>query len=174
MPYQDLLTYQQATIIFDFTEEFCQLYLSGYEHIRRRQQMTEAGRSGKQNIVEGTAFSKTSKKSEIKLINVARASLEELLEDYKDFLRQRNLPMWEKDSLGVRKIRELGYRQDKTYLTYKPYLKNATIAANVIICLINQTNYLLDKQINVLEKEFLSKGGYTENLYKRRKNARGY
>jgi len=172
MPYQELLTYQQATIIYDFTVEFCNRYIEKYS--RTRDQMIQAARSGKQNIVEGSSFSRTSKKSEIKLIGVARHSLEELLEDYRDYLRQKALRTWSKDSPEAKSIRRLSRMPHKSYTTYRPYMKNPETAANVMICLINQTNYLLDRQIKSLEERFVREGGYTENLYKRRIAQRGY
>lgn len=134
--------------------------------------MEQAARSGRQNIAEGSLASAASKKTEIKLTNVARASLEELLLDYEDFLRQRQLKMWTKDSLEAKAIRNLAYAQNKSYLSYQSYLKNPEIAANMMICLIHQTNYLLDKQLATLSKEFLEKGGFTERLYNQRKNFR--
>lgn len=166
MSYKKLLTYQQATIIYDYTVEFCKKYIP--YNSRTRDQMVQAARSGKQNIVEGCSFSRTSSKMEIKLIGVARASFEELLEDYYDFLRQRNLKIWEKDSIGARNIRKFSYKPDKTYKSYISCLENPCVAANTAICLIHQTNYLLDQQIRRLEKDFVEKGGYTENLYKKR------
>jgi restriction system protein len=163
MPYQNLLSYQQATIIYDFTVEFCQLYIP--KNSRTIDQMVQAARSGKQNIVEGCRFSRVSNKMEIKLIGVARASLEELLEDYRDFLRQRNLKMWDKDSVEASEIRGLRDRSDRTY---RSYMTKPETAANAMICLINQTNYLLDRQINSLEKKFIEEGGYSEKLFKKR------
>lgn len=136
---------------------------------RTNDQMIQAARSGRQNIAEGSQASAISKKSEIKLVGVARASLEELLVDYEDFLRQRGLRLWDKDNPRVKEIRQLVYKSDTTYETYRTYLlKDAETAANLLICLIHQANYLLDRQLQALEKAFLEEGGYTENLYKRR------
>ena len=134
--------------------------------------MEQAGRSGRQNIAEGSLASATSKKTEIKLTNVARASMEELLLDYEDYLRQHGMKMWTKDSQEAKIIRNLAYSQDKSYQSYSSYLENSEQAANMMICLIHQTNYLLDKQIATLSKEFLEKGGFTERLYNQRKNYR--
>ena len=116
----------------------------------------------------------TSKKSEIKLIGVARASLEELLLDFQDYLRQQGLPLWGKDHPKAREVRKLCYREDRSYSTYKPYIETsfAEIAANTMICLIHQTNYLLDQQLRALEKEFLKEGGFTEKLYRVRSQMR--
>ena len=167
--YRNLKSYQTSEIIYDLTAEFCRLHLDrSYGTNRTYDQMVQAARSGKQNIAEGCQASGTSKKTELKLINVARASLEELLLDYEDFLRQRGLPLWGKEHPPARAVRELAYKQDRSYRTYKPYLKNPESAANTAICLIHQANYLLDRQLNVLGQEFLEKGGFTEKLYNSR------
>jgi len=130
-------------------------------------QMVQAARSGKQNIAEGSMASGTSKKFELKLVGVARASLEELLLDFQDYLRQKGLPLWEKDHPKARQVRGLCYIKNRSYLTYKSYIENSAseIAANTMVCLIHQTNYLLDQQLRTLEKEFLNEGGFTEKLY---------
>ena len=137
--------------------------------------MVQAARSGRQNIAEGSQASGTSKKTELKLVGVARASLEELLLDYEDFLRQRGFALWERNNPKAREIRGLAYQQNRTYLTYRIYIESspAEVAANTIICLIHQTNYLLDQQLRQLEREFLEQGGFTERLYKMRTGFRG-
>lgn len=165
MSYKDLISYQQATIIYDFTTEFCNRYID--KKSRTHDQMVQAARSGKQNIVEGST-ERTSQKSELHLLGVARASFQELLEDYEDFLRQRNLPQWEKDSPEAREIRNMSYRTNRTYMTYRSYMSGAATAANVAICLINQVNFLLDRQIKSLEERFVKEGGYTEKLRRQR------
>ena len=165
MSYKSLRSYQQATIIYDFTVDFCNRYID--RRSRTHDQMVQAARSGKQNIVEGSS-ERASKKSEIKLLAVARASLQELLEDYEDYIRQRNLKLWGKDSKEAQAIRSLAYKTYTTYKTYKPYLASPEQAANTAICLINQTNYLLDRQIKSLEQKFIKEGGYSENLLKKR------
>ena len=116
----------------------------------------------------------TSKKTELKLVGVARASLEELLLDFQDYLRQKGLPLWGKDHPGARKVRGLCYRKNRSYETYRPYIDESTpeVAANAMICVIHQTNYLLDQQLRVLEKAFLNEGGFTERLYHARTQAR--
>ena len=148
---------------------------------RGHDQMVQAARSGKQNIAEGSMASGTSKKTELKLIGVARASLEELLLDFQDFLRQKGLPLWAKDHAKAKEVRALAYRTDRSYGTYKTYFeeKEAETAANAAICLINQANYLwpkghlrLDQQLRALEKEFVKEGGFTERLYRVRSQAR--
>ena len=164
--YKNLLSFKQARIISDFTFNFCECYIDRFS--RTKDQMVQAARSGKQNIAEGSQFSRTSSKTEIKLLGVARASLQELLEDYEDFLRQRGLPIWDKNSPQAKQVRQLSYKTDKSYETYKSYMSSPETAANCAICLINQANYLLDRQINAVEKEFIQGGGYTENLFKKR------
>jgi len=136
--------------------------------------MVQAARSGKQNIAEGSMASGTSKKTELKLVGVARASLEELLLDFKDFLRQHGLPLWGKDHPKAKEVRGLCYKKDRSYRTYKTYFEKAEseVAANAAICLIHQTNYLLDQQLRALEKEFLEEGGFTERLYRVRSQTR--
>ena len=170
--YRDLKSYQMAEIVFDATVVFCDRYVD--KRSRTSDQMVQAARSGKQNIAEGSMASGTSKKTELKLIGVARASLEELLLDYQDFLRQRGLPLWPKDHSKAKEVRALAYRSDRSYSTYKTYFEEQSpeIAANAAICLIHQTNYLLDQQLRALEKEFLKEGGFTERLYRARTQAR--
>ncbi len=169
MSYKDLKSFQQATIAFDFTVEFCKRYID--KRSRTHDQMTQAGRSGKQNIAEGSA-NKTSEKSELKLLGVARASFQELLEDYEDFLRQRNLRQWGSGEPTAQEVRQLAYKTNKSYGTYMSYMEDPEKAANTAICLISQTNYLLDKQISVAEAQFVKTGGYTENLFRKRNQER--
>jgi restriction system protein len=170
--YQDLQSYRMSEIVYDATVVFCDRYVN--RRSRTHDQMVQAARSGKQNIAEGSMASGTSKKTELKLVGVARASLEELLLDFKDFLRQQGLPLWGKDHPKAKEVRGLCYRKDRSYMTYTPYLENQSpeVAANAAICLINQTNYLLDQQLRALEKEFLEEGGFTERLYRLRSQAR--
>ena len=165
MSYRDLQSYKQAEIIYDFTVEFVKLYIPPTS--RTRDQMEQAARSGKQNIVEGSS-NRTSEKSELKLLGVARASFQELLEDYEDFLRQRNLEKWNKDDQRAKEVRASAYKPHKSYTTYKSYMSDPEEAANAVICLINQGNFLLDRQSKAAEKQFIEEGGYTENLRKKR------
>ena len=162
--YESLLSFQKARVIFDATVWFCRRYLERRD--RTNDQMIQAARSGKQNILEGSAASGTSKKTELKLTNVARASLEELLEDYRDFLRVRGLRLWEKNSREAKFVRRLGTQRDVTYETYRTYIETRPpeVAANIIICLIHQTNYLLDQQIRQLEQAFVTEGGLSERM----------
>jgi four helix bundle suffix protein len=162
--YESLLSFQKARIIYDGTVWFCGRYLERRD--RTNDQMIQAARSGKQNILEGSAASGTSKKTELKLTNVARASLEELLEDYRDFLRVRSLRLWEKNSREAMFVRRLGRQPDVTYETYRTYIETRPpeVAANIVICLIHQTNYLLDQQIRQLERAFVTEGGLSERM----------
>lgn len=170
--YRELKSYQMAEIVYDATVKFCGRFIE--RRSRTHDQMVQAARSGKQNIAEGCMASGTSKKTELKLIGVARASQEELLLDYEDFLRQKGLPFWEKEHLKAQEIRRLAYVSNRSYTTYKAYIEQSSpeIAANTIICLIHQTNFLLDQQLRALEKEFLKEGGFTERLYRARSQFR--
>lgn len=169
--FRELKSYQMSEIVYDATAAFCDRWIS--RRSRTHDQMVQAARSGKQNIAEGSMASGTSKKTELKLVGVARASLEELLLDYQDFLRQRNLPVWEKNHPQAQKIRRLAYASNKSYMTYRAYIENSPeVAANAMLCLIHQTNFLLDQQLRQLEKRFLEQGGFTEKLYRTRLKAR--
>jgi four helix bundle suffix protein len=166
--YANLLSYRKAEIVYDATVHFCDRFLDRRD--RTRDQMVQAARSGKQNIIEGCQVSGTSKEAEVKLTNVARASLEELLADYRDFLRARGMRLWEKDSKEAMFVRRLGAKPDVSYESYRTYLETRPpeVVANIIICLIHQTNYLLDQQIRRLEKDFLEQGGLRERMTKAR------
>lgn len=164
--YRKLKSFQMSTIVYDLTLVFIKQYVP--RGSRTNDQMHQAARSGKQNIAEGSMASGTSKKTEIKLVGVARASLEELLLDYEDYLREHQLGLWSKEDARIKAIRALSYTTDKSYKTYLSYLSNPQSAANCLICIIHQTNYLLDQQLRVLDKELLEKGGFTENLYQKR------
>jgi len=162
--YGGLLAYQKALIVFQGSVHFCKRFLDKRD--RTIDQMIQAARSGKQNIVEGSKISGTSKETEIKLINVARASLEELLEDYKDFLRVRGLKPWGKDSREALFVRRLGAKKDVSYASYKTYVETRSpeVVANTLICVIHQANYLLDQLLRQLEKAFLEQGGLRERM----------
>src|SRR5688572_9867371 len=138
--YRALLSYQKAEVVYDLTFRFCQRFLSRGD--RTIDQIVQAARSGKQNIAEGSQASGTSKEMEIKLMNVARASLEELLVDYRDFLRVRDLRLWDKDSKEARFVRRLGNRPHVTYETFREFCETrpAEVVANIAICLVNQAN----------------------------------
>ncbi|MGH7817966.1 MAG: four helix bundle suffix domain-containing protein, partial [Candidatus Binatia bacterium] len=164
--YRDLKSYQNAEIVYDATVKFCDKFID--RRSRTHDQMVQAARSGKQNIAEGSMASATSKKTELKLVGVARASLEELLIDYQDFLRQRKLALWEKGHPKSQVIRRLAYSENRSYTTYKTYIEDSPpeVAANTMVCLIHQTNYLLDLLLRQLEQQFLKEGGFTEKLYR--------
>lgn len=166
--YEDLLSFKKARIVYDGTMRFCERFLQKRD--RTVDQMVQAARSGKQNILEGSQASGTSKEAEIKLINVARASLEELLEDYRDFLRVRGLALWDKNSKEARFVRRLGSEKNRSYGSYRTYIETrpAHVVANILICLIHQTNYLLDQQLRQLEKAFLEEGGLRERMTRAR------
>ena len=170
--YRDLKSYQMSEIVYDATVAFCDRFISKFS--RTHDQMVQAARSGKQNIAEGCMASGTSKKTELKLVNVARSSLEELLLDYEDYLRQKELNLWAKDNPTAKKVRGFCYKEDRSYKTYKPYIEECSpeVAANTVICVIHQTNYLLDQQLRTLEKDFINEGGFTERLYRTRTEAR--
>ena len=174
--YRKLKSFEAATLVYDFTVEFCRLYPDKsdktYKSYRTHDQMIQAARSGRQNIAEASAASGTSRKTELKLVGVARASLEELLLDYEDFLRQRSLSLWGKDDPRAREVRALAYKANKSYETYRTYLGSPESAANCAICLIHQANFLLDQQLRALEKQFLEEGGFTERLYRARRDRR--
>ena len=166
--YQQLLSYQKAEVVYDITYRFCQRFLSRGD--RTIDQMVQAARSGKQNIAEGSKAAGTSKETEIKLTNVARASLEELLVDYRDFLRVRDLRLWSKDSKEAQFVRKLGNTPHVTYETYRDFCETrpAEVVANIAICLIHQANYLLDRQIRRLEQDFIEEGGIRERMTRAR------
>ena len=167
--YRKLKSFQHAELVYDATVKFCDRFID--RRSRTRDQMVQAARSGRQNIAEGSQASGTSKKTELKLVGVARASLEELLLDYEDFLRQRGFSLWNKNHPTAQIIRKLAYRENRSYITYRTYIEEAPaeVAANTVICLIHQTNYLLDQQLRQLEQAFLRDGGFTERLYRERK-----
>lgn len=169
--YKKLLSHQKAEIVYDATVYFCDRFIE--RRSRTHDQMVQAARSGKQNIIEGSMASGTSKEMEIKLTNVARASLEELLADYRDFLRTRGAVLWDKESREATFVRKLGAGNDGThgsYETYRSYIETRPpeVVANIIVCLIHQANYLLDKQLKALEQAFLKEGGLRERMTKAR------
>jgi four helix bundle suffix protein len=160
--------------VYDATVDFCARFVD--KRSRTVDQMVQAARSGRQNIAEGSRASATSSQTELRLVNVARASLDELLLDYEDFLRQRGLRQWTKDDREAQAVRKVGraeHRSDSTdrndssdRTAYAHWLDHAdpAIIANAIICLIHQANYLLDQQIRALECDFIHEGGYSEQL----------
>ena len=170
--YASLQSYQMSVLVYDATVKFCDRFID--PRSRTHDQMVQAARSGNKNIAEGSQVSGTSKKMELKLVGVARGSLEELLGDYEDFLRQRGLHQWDKNHPMSRLVRRLAYAKNRSYRTYSTYIENAPpeVAANTMLCLVHQTNFLLDQQLKQLEQTFLKKGGFTERLYQARQQAR--
>ncbi len=166
--YKNLITYQKSEIIYDGTIYFTKRFFNKYD--RTIGQMVQAARSGKQNIVEASMASGTSKEMEIKLTNVARASLEELKIDYEDFLRTNKSPIWEKEHKLTTRFREINKTPNANYLTYQNAIEHEQpeICANSMICLINIVSYLLARQIKSLEMAFMNEGGLKERMTKAR------
>lgn len=169
--YRKLHSYPKTQIIYDATVRFCERFID--KKSRTYDQMVQAARSGNKNIAEASQVSGTSKEAEIKLINVARASLEELLGDYEDYLRQHGLRLWDKNSKEALYVRKLG-RENASYEAYRPFIetRSAEVVANIIICLIHQANYLLDRLLQRLEQDFLKAGGLRERMTRARLQAR--
>lgn len=192
--YRDTASFQTATIIYDGTYWFCEKFLD--PRSRTVDQMVQAARSGRQNIAEGCRFGATSSQTELRLVNAARSSQEELLLDFEDYLRHRRLPQWASDGPEAMEVRRVPYtarkdQEDRTdrsdpsdlraerqprrltdltdaerWALYAPWLEHddPAVRANALICLIHQVNYLLDQQIEALEKRFVNDGGYSEQL----------
>ena len=170
--YRTLLSFQKAEVIYDLTFRFAHKFLAKGD--RTVDQMIQAARSGKKNLLEGSKASTTSKETEIKLTNVARASLEELLDDYCDYLRARDLPQWAKDSKEALYVRKLGRKTPPSFEDYREFVETRppAVIANIAICLIHQTNYLIDQQLRRLEQDFLAQGGLRERMTRLRLSAR--
>lgn len=176
--YRTLGSFQTATLIYDATVWFCEKFLD--PRSRTVDQMVQAARSGRQNIAEGSRCAATSSQTELRLLNVARSSLEELLLDYEDYLFHRHLRQWASDSQEALAVRAIGQRQHRNqtdpsdpqaarralHARYAQWLESPDPAprANALICLIHQANYLLDQQISALEAAFIEDGGYSEQL----------
>jgi len=166
--YKKLLSFQRSEIVYDATVYFTRrFYMKGDRTI---DQMVQAARSGKQNIVEASMASGTSKEFEIKLTNVAKASQEELLTDYRDFLRTRSLSEWDKNHAYTHRLRQLIRSENIAYETFRKGIEHSdpSICANVIIGLIRVTVYLLDRQVRSLERQFLQNGGLREQMTRAR------
>jgi len=162
--YQTLLSFQKAEVVYDITFRFVHKFLSKGD--RTIDQMIQAARSGKKNILEGSKAALTSKETELKLTNVARASLQELLDDYRDYLRARDLRIWDKDSKEAQYVRKLGRKAQQTFEDYREFVETRPpkTVANIALCLVYQTNFLIDQQIRRLEKDFLEQGGLRERM----------
>jgi restriction system protein len=171
--YQSLLVYRLGVTIDDGTILFCRKFLPDYADKRTVEQMTQADRSGKQNIVEGSL--EKSFESNIKLTGVARASYGELIEDFLDYLRRRNLPLWSKTDPRALKIR--AFRESvetPTNLTNLANwsnldLNNPEHFANLMLCLLYKQTFLLDQLLRAQEKKFVEEGGFRENLFRKRR-----
>lgn len=170
--YQALLAYRKAEVVYDLTRVFCTRFLSRGD--RTIDQMVQAARSGKQNIVEGAKASKTSAEMELKLTGVARASLEELLVDYGDYLRTQRAPAWDKDSREARYVRRLGANRELKFEDIRELAETrpGPVVANMAVCFIHQANYLLDRLIRRLELDFVKKGGLRERMTRARLRGR--
>ena len=167
--FEKLLTYQKALVIYDLTFYFCHKYLEKGD--RTIDLMIQAARSGKQNIAEGSSFSATSKKLEMNLINVAKSSLKELRADYEDYLRTRGHRIWEDDSDEVEAMKKIGreYNSDVDYFMNIAKSRPPETVANMIRCLILQNDFLLFRQLEALERDFLREGGFSERMSKMRR-----
>ena len=165
--YRTLHSFQKAEVIYDITFRFTHKFLKRGD--RTIDQMIQAARSGKKNLLEGSKAGTASKETEIKLTNVARASLEELLDDYLDYLRARDLQIWDKDSEEAKYVRNLGKTIPQTYELYRNFLetRSADVIANIAVCLINQ-------QLTTLEKQFLKQGGLRERMTRMRLQSRNH
>lgn len=162
--YRGLIAYQKAECIYDITFYFAHTHLDKSD--RTIDQMVQAARSGKQNIAEGSAASATSTETELKLINVARASLQELLVDYTDYLRVHALEQWAMDSEKARQARQVCSRHNDTaYYRTAIAERNAETIANIAITLIHQEDVLLRKLLQRLEDDFVRQGGIKERMY---------
>ena len=162
--YQTLLSFHKAEVVYDITFRFAHKFLAKGD--RTIDQMIQAARSGKKNILEGSKAALTSKETEIKLTSVARASLEEVLDDYEDYLRVRDHKIWDKNSKEAQYVRRLGRKTPQTYELYRKFveIRPPEVVANIALCLVHQTNYLVDRQLLRLEKDFLEQGGLRERM----------
>lgn len=180
--YRKTVSFQTVTIVYDATYWFCEKFLDSRS--RTVDQMVQAARSGRQNIAEGSRAAATSSQTELRLVNVARASLEEMLLDYEDYLRHRRLPLWAPNGRDASAVRQVATafqknRSDSTdqidltdlsdqdrWALYAPWLEHddAAVRANATICLIHHANFPLDRQIAALEGAFIEGGGYSEQL----------
>lgn len=161
--YEELLCYKKSMCVYDVTYYFAHKYLRRGD--RTIDQMIQAARSGKQNIVEGCSASTTSAEMEIKLLNVAKASLQELLEDYKDYLRVRDLQLWKESSEKHQQARRAcaSHNEPKYYQNAIKERSDETIA-NIAIILIRQTDYLLKRYFDRIKQDFLENGGIKEEM----------
>lgn len=171
--YKKLLSYRKADVIYQMTCYFCTHFLTRGD--RTVDQMVQAARSGKQNIVEGCAASATSAKTEIKLVNVAKASLKELLEDYEDYLKVHGHPQWTEGSAEYEAMRRIGREHsDAAYFMDLVQTRPPETIANMAIILLNQADYLLHRQLERLSEDFRKNGGFSERMAALRRKERGH
>ena len=169
--YRKLIVYRKAECIYDITYHFAHAYLEKGD--RTVDQMVQAARSGKQNIVEGSQAATASRETEIKLYNVAKASLHELLADYEDFLRVRDMEIWPKDSpKAVRTRAVCRAHADSAYYRGRIKVRSAETTANIAIILIHQVDYLMERLIEAAKRRFLTQGGIREEMTRARLNYR--
>lgn len=169
--YKKLLSYQKTDVIFRLTYYFCHTYLQKGD--RTVDQMVQAARSGKQNIVEGCMASGTSAKTELKLLNVAKASLHELREDYEDYLKTRGHWQWDEGSKELEAMRRIGrVHNDGEYFMQLAQTRPPETIANMVIVLLKQADYLLHRQIQRLSDDFVQDGGFSERMTRIRRNYR--
>jgi restriction system protein len=172
-PYKKLFTYWFSVIIYDRTVEFCEREIRSW---KLKEQMNGAARSGKQNIVEGSDNLTTSLKVCIKLTGIAKSSIEELIGDLEDFLRQRKLAQWNKNdprvielrtrnATAVRNLSSLGSLQELEKLPLPQFQEDA---ANFLLTLCHQATFLLNRQVEALKLKHQKEGGLTEELYRKR------
>ena len=170
--YRKLKVYRKTEVIYDLTYYFCKKYLKLGD--RTIDQMVQAARSGKQNIVEGNEVAETSAETMLKLLGVARGSLQELLIDYEDYLRVRNLRLWADDSKEVGAMRKLGLEhEDSVFFLELAQTRSDEVVANMVIVLIYQADTLLNGYINRKYNDFLREGGFREKLTRERIKNRG-
>lgn len=171
--FKKLLTYRKTDIIYQLTYMFCHSFLQKGD--RTIDQMIQAARSGKQNIIEGCTASATSAKTEIRLLNVAKASLQELLEDFEDYLKTRGCRQWEKGCIEFETMRRLGRdHSDPEYFIKIAQTRPPETVANMTIILIRQADYLLHRQIEKASEQFMVEGGFSERMSRLRRTKRGY
>ena len=172
--YRTLLSFQKAEVVYDLTFRFAKKHLERGD--RTVDQMIQAARSGKKNLLEGSKIGTTSKKLELNLANIARGSLEELLDDYLDFLRARDFQVWDKNSEEALYVRKLGKKTPLTFEDFREIFETRPpeTIANIAICLIHQANYLIDQQLKTLDRSFIEQGGLTERMFRARKNHRNH
>lgn len=176
--YRKLRSFRVAEAVYDLMVVFCDRFID--KRSRTHDQTVQAARSGARNIAEGSVASGTSKKIELKLTGIAEGSLEELLLDYESFLRQRRLRVWDKNSREAMEARGR-FKADSDESDgldgsdeYGMEIASAEVAGNTMVCLVNQALYLVRRQMDALEKAYLAEGGFTERMYRQRRERRGF